>query len=280
MSSSGVSNPNGVTELFVEGRTALPGEPILHVADGGVVSLGAGLRRVAGEARQPNAPAGGVLVVAAFSGVVDRISIPGMPVRYTIESTAAKRYAPRKGDPVVGVVLRVTSTAYLLHINAAHPATLDVLAFDGASKTNRPKLAIGDVVYCHVTRCDRSTETEVGCQAVGKVRAKDWTTGESMFGHMEGGTLLHVSLRYAANLLAGSQGDVLQQLGEKVEYEACVGLNGVVWVGPVGAAGRKGGATPHSTLPQIVAVSCCIQECEPIHAHAHMVRERVLSYFE
>ena len=43
---------------------------------------------------------------------------------------------------MVGVVIARSGENYRVDIGAAHPATLDALAFEGASKRNRPNLKV------------------------------------------------------------------------------------------------------------------------------------------
>lgn len=52
------------------------------------------------------------------------------------------QYIPGAQDPVVGVVIARSGENYRVDIGAAHPATLDALAFEGASKRFRPNLKV------------------------------------------------------------------------------------------------------------------------------------------
>jgi exosome complex component RRP40 len=51
---------------------------------------------------------------------------------------------PAAQEFVVGVVTARLGEAYRVDIGSAHPATLDFLAFEGASKRNRPNLKVRD----------------------------------------------------------------------------------------------------------------------------------------
>lgn len=67
------------------------------------------------------------------------------------------QYIPGAQDPVVGVVIARSGENYRVDIGAAHPATLDALAFEGASKRNRPNLKVPvfarDInVLCRLTK--------------------------------------------------------------------------------------------------------------------------------
>ncbi len=56
--------------------------------------------------------------------------------------TAQRRYAPAKGDPVVGVITERYAENYHVHIHAAFPAQLPALAFEGATRRNKPNLQV------------------------------------------------------------------------------------------------------------------------------------------
>ena len=67
------------------------------------------------------------------------------------------QYIPGAQDPVVGVVIARSGESYRVDIGAAHPATLDALAFEGASKRNRPNLKVPifareNSVLCRLTK--------------------------------------------------------------------------------------------------------------------------------
>jgi len=55
---------------------------------------------------------------------------------------ALSQYIPGAQDPVVGVVIARSGENYRVDIGAAHSATLDALAFEGASKRFRPNLKV------------------------------------------------------------------------------------------------------------------------------------------
>ena len=59
-----------------------------------------------------------------------------------------KRYIPAKGDSVVGIVQSKTLDYFWVDINASETAALSYLAFEGATKKNRPEVSVGDTVYC------------------------------------------------------------------------------------------------------------------------------------
>jgi exosome complex component RRP40 len=71
---------------------------------------------------------------------------------------------------VVGVVVERHAENFVVDIGAPFPAVLNVLAFEGATRRNRPKLAEGDLVYARVVLAHRDIDTELACvDAGGKV---------------------------------------------------------------------------------------------------------------
>ncbi len=77
---------------------------------------------------------------------------------------------------------------------------------------------------------------------------KDFTTGESIFGELRGGTLVRVSTALARRLLQPGCA-LLAGLGSGIPFELAVGLNGLVWV--------NAGAPQH-----VIAVANAIERAE------------------
>lgn len=86
------------------------------------------------------------------------------------EACTCSRYIPAVGDNVVGTVIERLSENFNVDIGGPFPAVLNVLAFEGATRRNRPKLAEGDLVYARIVHARSDTETELSCMdASGKV---------------------------------------------------------------------------------------------------------------
>ncbi|KAK9904762.1 hypothetical protein WJX75_002069 [Coccomyxa subellipsoidea] len=119
-----------------------------------------------------------------------------------------KRYIPSTGDDVVGVVVERHAENFVVDIGAPFPAVLNVLAFEGATRRNRPKLAEGDLVYARVVLAHRDIDTELACvDAGGKA---------SGYGPLKGGHLITCTTALARRLLASPTAPVLQALGAAV----------------------------------------------------------------
>uniref|UniRef100_A0A7S1QQG0 Ribosomal RNA-processing protein 40 n=1 Tax=Neobodo designis TaxID=312471 RepID=A0A7S1QQG0_NEODS len=249
------SSSGAIREAPLRGGVCLPGERVLRAEGDATLVIGRGLTHVQQLDRQRNRPQPGAStadedvadIVASVGGRVARDSInvdapaassssadvvPTAAPRYRVVSDGAKRYVPQLGDGVVGVVLRVSPHAYSVHIGAAAVASLEALAFDGASKTNRPKLAVGDLVYARVAEAEADAEVELSCCATGDMPRKDWGTGEAIFGPLPLGATaasVVVSLTHADGLLQ-NRNTALLVAGTRLGFEAVIGVNGRVWV--------------------------------------------------
>lgn len=138
-----------------------------------------------------------------------------------------KRYVPRKGDCVVGIVMRRTADFYKVEIRAPSPAFLPTLSWNGATKRNRPVLEIGTLVYARIEAAHPDLDTELTC--IDPDTKKSWSTGEVLLGELKGGLSFEVALSAAQRLL-DVDCFILDRLGKDFAYELCVGQNGRVWL--------------------------------------------------
>jgi exosome complex component RRP40 len=183
-----------------------PGDAVLRLPPAGVVRVGGGLRQdgdhlvalKAGVLRQ--APRAGALWVAGRQ----------------------RRYAPAPGDPVVGTVLARRGDNYDVDIGGPAPAQLPTLAFENATRRNRPNLRDGDLVYARVAAADRDLPPELSCV--------DGAGAAAGFGPLKEGTVVAAGTAGARALLERPAPRALAALGEALEFELAVGVNGRVWV--------------------------------------------------
>lgn len=117
------------------------------------------------------------------------------PDRMWVETTH-KRYVPAVGDTVVGVVLERRAEAYRVDVGGSTAAFLPLLAFDGASRRNKPELPVGCMIYARVCGVDRHADAELTCQVADGPK-RDWVTGESVFGELRGGTCIRLGVAFA-----------------------------------------------------------------------------------
>ena len=187
------------------------------------------------------------------------------PSRFFVWAPGA-RYAAAVGDAVVGVVADATMDGYRVRLHGTSLALLPALAFDGATKRNKPALRRGDVVFARVAAASKHMEPELSCCAPPGAPKKDWGTGAGVYGALPGGLLAHVPPTLARRLLDPSCA-LLRALGAALPFQAAVGLNGLVWVAaPADAGGDAAAAAVADALA--AAVHASEAECEAIAAAA------------
>ncbi|KAJ1810599.1 exosome non-catalytic core subunit rrp40 [Coemansia sp. RSA 2599] len=136
--------------------------------------------------------------------------------------SSKRRYVAAEGEPVVGVVVARHGEGYRVDIGSAHDALLPLLAFEGATKRNKPNLAVGTTVYARVSVANSLMDPEIECY--------NSNTGKSEgFGELSEGFTFKCSLGLARRLFS-SKAPVLNALGSKLPFEVAVGLNGRVWI--------------------------------------------------
>jgi len=158
----------------------------------------------------------------------DSVSIvkPGIlrfkdPNFYWIDSHQ-KRYIPVRGENVLGIVTQKSGDVFKVDIGSSEQASLSFLAFEGATKKNRPTVKVGDVLYATLLVASKDTEPELVCI--------DGTGRSSGLGVItEGGFLLHCSINLVRKILS-SECTLFKALAKHLPFEVAVGMNGRVWV--------------------------------------------------
>ncbi|KIK57246.1 hypothetical protein GYMLUDRAFT_75747 [Collybiopsis luxurians FD-317 M1] len=141
--------------------------------------------------------------------------------RWWVESNS-RRYVPAPQESVIGVVVQKQGEGFRVDIGSAHSANLDGLAFEGATKRNKPNLKVGSLVYARVLLAHKDMEPEVECFDAQTRKAEG-------FGELKGGFVIRCSLRMCRQLLDPNH-FLLTLLGSLFPLEIAVGLNGRVWV--------------------------------------------------
>lgn len=157
-----------------------------------------------------------------------RHDAPGTSVvhGWYVES-AARRYVPQAGDRVIGQVTNRGMESYTVTLWSAQAAALPVLAFEGATRRNRPNLDIGALVYARVVRAEPWTEPELSC--VDATSGKSDGLEELKAAAGDVAMVWPVSLGLARSLLR-PQHALLRHVAAHFSFEAVVGANGLVWV--------------------------------------------------
>lgn len=134
----------------------------------------------------------------------------------------AHRYVPSRGENVVGIVTQKSGDIYKIDIGASEQATLSYLAFEGATKKNRPDLQIGDVVYAKLLIAGRDMEPELVCvDSQGKENELGVLSSDGM--------VFTCSLSLVRKLL-NPDCPLFKLLGRNQAYEIAVGMNGRIWI--------------------------------------------------
>jgi len=100
------------------------------------------------------------------------------PETYWVEANR-KRYIPRTGDQVVGLIEERGGDYYRVNIFSGCLALLSRLGFEGATKRNKPELKVGDLIYCRVSLAHKDLDTELTCIS-NSTSKKDWSSGETV----------------------------------------------------------------------------------------------------
>ncbi|KAI9246143.1 hypothetical protein BY458DRAFT_528232 [Sporodiniella umbellata] len=186
-------------------NTVLPGD-IVSVNTETTVVLGPGLRQEGDE------------VVATKAGILRHFESGN---RWWIESNQ-KRYIASTGESVIGTVTAKLGEYFRVDIGTAHSAVLPMLAFEGATKRNRPNLSVRSLVYTRVSMANRDMEAELECVNPSTGKADG-------FGELSGGFVFCASLGLCRRLL-NPKTPILTLLGDRFPFETAVGMNGRVWV--------------------------------------------------
>mmetsp|Transcript_11944 Transcript_11944/g.34235 ORF Transcript_11944/g.34235 Transcript_11944/m.34235 type:complete len:265 (-) Transcript_11944:41-835(-) len=149
-----------------------------------------------------------------------------------------QRYRPLQEDRVIGIVEdRVASDGtggdiYRVNIGGPHPALLNNLSFEGATKRNKPTFSAGKLIYARIETMPPAMDPTLSCQNGphdAGVPRKDWMTNEGAYGELKGGTCRKIPLGLARELLY-PRNLVLNELSKSIPFEVCVGVNGFLWV--------------------------------------------------
>ena len=100
------------------------------------------------------------------------------PSYYWTENSG-KRYFPVVGDQVVGIVEDKGGEYYSINIFGGSNCIMNRLAFDGATKRNKPELKRGDVIYARIIAANPDSEAELSCMVASGPK-KEWSTGETV----------------------------------------------------------------------------------------------------
>ncbi|XP_065120126.2 exosome complex component RRP40 [Paramisgurnus dabryanus] len=162
------------------------------------------------------------------------------PNLYWIDSQQ-RRYVPAKGESVIGIVTAKSGDIFKVDVGGSEQASLSYLAFEGATKRNRPNVQVGDLVYGQFAIANKDMEPELVC-----IDSCGRANGMGVFG--ADGLLFKVSLGLVRRLLT-PHSEIVKDLEKIFPFELVVGLNGRVWV-------------KAKTVQQTLIVANLLETCE------------------
>ena len=127
-------------------------------------------------------------------------------------------YMPASGDTVIGVIVDIGPSNWLVDIGAPYPAPLHVnevpwkVEFGDTSKY----LTVGNVVLLKVLSVDESKKIQV-------------TMKDSGLRRIEGGRLVKINHSKVSRVI-GKQGSMISLLKNMTDCRITVGQNGMIWV--------------------------------------------------
>jgi len=189
------------------GGVVVPGDNVRQLTDKDQqqVILGPGLRRE------------GESVMVIKPGLLRRRD-PGV---YWVDSHQ-KRYVANRGDNVLGVVVAKAGDTFRVDIGTSEPASLSYLAFESATKKNRPNVNPGDIVYSKLLVASRDMEAELVCvDSYGK---------KAGLGVLDGGGFMFSVPLHTVRKLLNPESNLLTAVGKSIPFEIAVGMNGRVWI--------------------------------------------------
>lgn len=134
------------------------------------------------------------------------------------------RYVPQVGDLVIGTIVGQFGEFYRVSLNEfSKDVILNIFSFPNASKKNRPRLQVRDLIYARVASTEKSVDVELTC--IDPVTGKD-----GGFGVLNGGYCFNISCAYARFLLFTPNAPILKKMVEKLQFELAIGVNGKIWI--------------------------------------------------
>ncbi|XP_070769584.1 exosome complex component RRP40 [Enoplosus armatus] len=152
-----------------------------------------------------------------------------------------RRYVPAKGETIIGIVTVKSGDIFKVDFGGSEQASLSYLAFEGATKRNRPNVQVGDLVFSQFIIANKDMEPELVC-----MDSSGRANGMGVFGG--GGLLFTVSLGLVRRLLS-PYSEVLSDLQQLFPCELVVGMNGRLWV-------------KSSSVQQTLVIANLLQSCD------------------
>lgn len=156
------------------------------------------------------------LVVVCKSGVLRKKA----PNTFWVDCYQ-KRYVPNRGEIVIGIVSQKAGDIFRVDIGASEPASLSYMAFEGATKKNRPDVNVGDAICARLLIANRDLEPELICvDSHGK---------KGKLGVLTEGFVFNCSINLVRKIL-NPNCPFLDILAKELPFEMAAGMNGRIWI--------------------------------------------------
>ncbi|XP_066591861.1 exosome complex component RRP40 [Prorops nasuta] len=133
-----------------------------------------------------------------------------------------KRYVPVRGENVIGIVTQKGGDIFKVDIGTSEQASLPFLAFEGATKKNRPDIEVGDIVFTKLSLASKDMEPELVCvDSHGKEKNLGPLSSDGM--------LFNCSINLVRKIL-NPDFPLLNELSKSYQFELACGMNGKVWI--------------------------------------------------
>lgn len=141
------------------------------------------------------------------------------------------------GDRVIGLIQKCGGETFAVDIGAIRHAQLDILAFEGATKRNRPQLNIGDLVYARVICVEKDCEPIISC-----VESNEKANGLGALSNSSNDAVANIGVSFAKKYSIFNLFNICRLLMKNCaifehlkkynsySYEITVGANGKLWV--------------------------------------------------
>ncbi len=163
------------------------------------------------------------------------------------------RYLPQTADTVVGKIIDIGPSNWLVDINAPYPAPLHVnevpwrVEFGDTARF----LNVGDVIMAKILMMDETNKIQV-------------TMNESGMRKLQGGHVIQVSYSKVPRVI-GKGGSMIQMIKNMTDCRVFVGQNGMIWI--------------EGELDNILVASKAIEMIDE-EAQASNLTDRVKEYLE
>jgi exosome complex component RRP40 len=130
-------------------------------------------------------------------------------------------YVPVRGESIVGVVVQKAGDIFRVDIGSSELASLSYLAFEGATKKNRPDVNVGDMIFAKLLIASKELEPELVCvDSHGK---------KGKLGVLTDGFVFSCSINLIRKILRDNC-PLLKCLKTEMPFEMAAGMNGKIWI--------------------------------------------------